>query len=647
MKLKPKRWISLLLAIVLLVGCRSKDVDMENAIAKSEITILAKEDYKDTITENGTVVSENSTTIYPEVPGKIVEVNVEVGDIVEEGQIIGRIDDSDIRKQIDQSKISMSESSKARNQQIEAAKVNLNRQIRDRKEGINPNITGAEQQARQALDNWQKAQREYDNYKDSLDEGYNEELLGEVTTLTTLQDGLKDAQDALSDHNKEVSKMQREIAQKESELRDKELRYNEDISYLDSYQAKLDGLTNELSTKQSELSLHYAESIIESLPSSFITVESDDESPSDPIADELNAEINRLEGEIYELQTKIANAQSGQQEIELLRTEIKAKRDSLSQLQDNRSMLEKAIEDSYKALEMNRERQKAASINRTNQLTKLAETADEAQRAYEQSLKNLEVTEITTKDQIDDLRRNVRDVSSSSNALDSLNLSYLYEQLEDAIIRAPFSGTITDVNMVVGESPDGYVAKLETINRTLVHSTVSEYDINTVMSGMDVEITANSLGNDKVFRGKVESVYPTPDSGSPKSQQNPMGGSESSEITYKSVIAFKDTNLKDIHPGMNVRVGYIVEEEEGVLQVPSTAIVDKGEDKYIYIFDTEDSVTGVVKEIPVSIEKENEFQTVITSPDLSEGMYVINYPDLYSPDQELELIDDAVDTDEK
>ena len=89
---------------------------------------------------NGYVVARRKATVSSKVTGKVIEVNVEEGMEVREGQVLARLDDSTLqaalrlyRAQLEASKRQIPESEV----RLEQARVQLTRQERLRKEGLN------------------------------------------------------------------------------------------------------------------------------------------------------------------------------------------------------------------------------------------------------------------------------------------------------------------------------------------------------------------------------------------------------------------------------------------------------------------------------------------------------------------------------
>jgi HlyD family secretion protein len=96
-------------------------------------------------------------------------------------------------------------------------------------------------------------------------------------------------------------------------------------------------------------------------------------------------------------------------------------------------------------------------------------------------------------------------VAQAQAALASANAS-----LEDALLVAPFDGTIGQLNNEVGElaSPNLPVLTVGDLSQLRVQTTdLSEVDVQRVKTGQDVEISVDALPNQK-FQGKVALIVP-------------------------------------------------------------------------------------------------------------------------------------------
>ncbi|MCQ2398131.1 MAG: efflux RND transporter periplasmic adaptor subunit [Sphaerochaetaceae bacterium] len=89
--------ISLLAVIFVLTGCGKNKVaavEEEDISTPVEVTVVAKGSIADIHRFGGTVTAKDSVAVLPDTNGKVAEVLVEVGDLVQKGDVIARIDAS-------------------------------------------------------------------------------------------------------------------------------------------------------------------------------------------------------------------------------------------------------------------------------------------------------------------------------------------------------------------------------------------------------------------------------------------------------------------------------------------------------------------------------------------------------------------------
>ena len=139
------RWVKWVVLLVLLGGAgagawywftRERPIEVEVA----SVTERAAGTQASVLNASGYVTARRRATVSSKVTGKVIEVNVEEGMDVREGQVLARLDDSTLqaalklyRAQLEASKRQIPESEV----RLEQARVQLQRQERLRKEGLN------------------------------------------------------------------------------------------------------------------------------------------------------------------------------------------------------------------------------------------------------------------------------------------------------------------------------------------------------------------------------------------------------------------------------------------------------------------------------------------------------------------------------
>lgn len=177
-----KKLISLTLMSVLsftvLIGCGEKTPDSEELSEQEKVIKPVEEkpqdyvpvsveklkprDISETTNFSGKIVPNQEVSLVPKMPGKVDSLNVEIGDMVDSGQTIFTLDDSDIRKQVNQAKqaLSSAQSSldQAKEQKRQAESV----------PGAPPGASGVSLAGVQGQ--VEQAQMAYDQAKDALED---------------------------------------------------------------------------------------------------------------------------------------------------------------------------------------------------------------------------------------------------------------------------------------------------------------------------------------------------------------------------------------------------------------------------------------------------------------------------------------------
>lgn len=158
-------------------------------------------------------------------------------------------------------------------------------------------------------------------------------------------------------------------------------------------------------------------------------------------------------------------------------------------------------------------------------------------------------------DQIENARLNLRSAQ--------LSLESAQKALESYTLTAPISGTIIEKNYKAGDNVDPSSASLSAsmaviydMSALTFDMNVSELDIGSVAPGQRVEVTAEALPG-QTFTGTVERV-------------SINGSTTGGFTTYPATVLLEDYGA--LRPGMNVSARIIVEQAEGVLCVPVSAV---------------------------------------------------------------------------
>jgi membrane fusion protein, multidrug efflux system len=158
--------------------------------------------------------------------------------------------------------------------------------------------------------------------------------------------------------------------------------------------------------------------------------------------------------------------------------------------------------------------------------------------------------------------------------------------LDDAVIRAPFSGTIARRLVQPGEkvSPDASIITLVDLRQMLLEAAVPASEIPAVHTGQTARFKVGGFG-DRTFEGKVQRINPTTSEGS-------------RAITIYVAVPNEDRALKG---GMFAQGELTVEATQPVLSVPRGAIHEEAGVPFVYTL-----ANGKIKRVPLRLGSQIE-----------------------------------------
>lgn len=155
--------------------------------------------------------------------------------------------------------------------------------------------------------------------------------------------------------------------------------------------------------------------------------------------------------------------------------------------------------------------------------------------------------------------------------------------LEKTILKAPTDGTITNIEKEKGEIAQANTTIISMINsgNFQIEANVSETEIAKVKLDNDVEITLDALGPDEKFSGKIIKI-------------NPAETVVSGVIYYKitSIFGVEDERIKS---GMTANLDIQTDRKEGVLYLPYYVIKEKNGEKYVQILENNKAQERIIK----------------------------------------------------
>ena len=600
-------WVAVgLVGIFLAYSCVAAPILATNA-AKAQIstslgvTTLQEKDIQNTIGGTGTVESGQKHYVYPTTAGySVMEIPVEVGDTVQEGDVLCVLDDSALQDQKESSELSLNQSVRAAEQQVKTVRDSYEAAIASVQNGTNSTLISAQSQVTNAYYSYLSAVDKYNQYQDSLNSA--------SAALSTAKQNLDAA-------NAKVTEIQQAMDEKQQQPPGTEPTVpGTDTSTNPGGDTTVPGGTDASTTPGAGAST--APGAGTSVPGTGASSASGGDIQSAGAGDASAADGTAMASGSAPAASAGSNS-GGYGDMSL--EELQA---ALSAAQAEQGAAQTAYDQA-----------KSAYDSASGQGYSLSLAVDSAYNGYVTALKSLDAAIASVETQL----------QSSENQLDSaklsaqsaretreLTLEQLEGSLDDLVITAPASGTVTAVYATVGGPSTGLLFVIEDVEDLVVKTTIRSYDIGQVQEGMDVTIKSDATG-DASFDGSVSFIAPA-------SQKTATGDTNTANEVFdaEEKVLSQDTGLRI---GMSVRLNYVLQAETGVLAVPYDAIYtneagqscvlaarDQGNGKYI------------LEEIPVTTGVESDVEVAISGPGIEAGLQVLNDPTCRQPGEVVTLV---------
>ncbi len=518
---------------------------------------------KNTVSAAGTVESASSMSVYSSLNYPVEEIMVKVGDYVEQGQVMAQLDSHSVQNAITSQQIALEQSSANANQGVKAAQDNYDNFKDTIDQGLNTSLNSAQSQKDSAYDTYQKAIETYERFEKSIADGENTTLINAQTSLKTAQSNLESVEESYANAEDDEFEARSSLALTKTELSQKR----------ESLQAVTDEISQTSDTQ--ELAT-------------------------------LNTQKATLEKEILVLEQTYSTLQmqatTAKKTLESLETQLRSAEIARDSAQENYNAVSTTIENTRKDYKDN---------------------IETAKKNYETASKSVESAQKAVSDQLNSYENSVISAQIGANtSATQESIRQLRADLADTTITAPCSGTVTAVYAKVGSSGAGLLFIIEDTENLVVETTVKEYDMGTVKEGQSVDITSAST-DDQVFEGVITSIAPA-------AIKNAYGETDtSSDISFEAQVEVltKDSGL---HIGMETQLDYIIDQKDNVLVVPFDAVYknNNGEHCVIEVVDKGDN-QYLLQEIVVEAGTEDDMNIEIKGEQVKENMTIIKQADDY------------------
>lgn len=623
---------------------------------------LQQVDLKNTISLTGTVETQTGRKVYSTLTYPVESVNVEVGDVVQEGDVLAKLKTDDLELDIAQQQAAVTASNNQAAHQIEVSRKAYENAKENYENGLDSSAISAEQSVTQAENNVTQSEYSVESAKLQVEsaeaavrdarENYRltrDQLEGNVTDA---EKALDKAEEALSDakaaYNDAVAGVEGQIAQAEANFAQIKADYDIQKATYDNIAGQLaENVKNaqtaekEAEDKYNEYKKAWGESSPEAIDAKAKwddAVEARVQAQQEQLREKeafqaIEATYNQAQtdlatvkssiyGQTTSAQSAVASAESGVASAEAQLDAAKDARNGTTLAQ-----VEQGIGSANRGVDSAEVQEDVAKAQ-----------LDAAKQSAESAKQQQEATKNAIEQQIDSLQDSLvgSQLAAESNRAQEIAIQKMQNTLEDASITAPVSGVITAVYAKVGEPGNGLLFVVEDTESLKITTRIKEYDIANVQVGMPVTIKSDATG-DKEISGTITYIAPAAvksDTGSTQTSSN------NSNVEFEAEVQVNDKD-SGLRIGMNTRLTVLLEEKQDVFGVAYDSVVKKqdGTDVLYAVepksTEGKDASTYIVTEVPVTTGLETDFYIEVSGSNIQNGMSIVSDPQSVTPGMEV------------
>lgn len=623
---------------------------------------LQQMDLKNTISLTGTVETQTGRKVYSTLTYPVESVNVEVGDVVQEGDVLAKLKTDDLELDIAQQQAAVTASNNQAAHQIEVSRKAYENAKENYENGLDSSAISAEQSVTQAENNVTQSEYSVESAKLQVEsaeaavrdarENYRltrDQLEGNVTDA---EKALDKAEEALSDakaaYNDAVAGVEGQIAQAEANFAQIKADYDIQKATYDNIAGQLAENVKNAQTAEKEAEdkyNEYKEAWGESSPEAVDAKAKWD----DAVEARVQAQQEQLR-EKEAFQAIEATYNQAQTDLATVKSSIYGQTTSAqsavasaeSGVASAEAQLD-AAKDARNGTTLAQVEQGIGSANRGVDSAEVQEDVakaqlDAAKQSAESAKQQQEATKNAIEQQIDSLQDSLvgSQLAAESNRAQEIAIQKMQNTLEDASITAPVSGVVTAVYARVGEPGNGLLFVVEDTESLKITTRIKEYDIANVQVGMPVTIKSDATG-DKEISGTITYIAPAAvksDTGSTQTSSN------NSNVEFEAEVQVNDKD-SGLRIGMNTRLTVLLEEKQDVFGVAYDSVVKKqdGTDVLYAVepksTEGKDASTYIVTEVPVTTGLETDFYIEVSGSNIQNGMSIVSDPQSVTPGMEV------------
>lgn len=635
---------------------------------------LQQMDLKNTISLTGTVETQTGRKVYSTLTYPVESVNVEVGDVVQEGDVLAKLKTDDLELDIAQQQAAVTASNNQAAHQIEVSRKAYENAKENYENGLDSSAISAEQSVTQAENNVTQSEYSVESAKLQVEsaeaavrdarENYRltrDQLEGNVTDA---EKALDKAEEALSDakaaYNDAVAQAQGQKNSAQQALTAAEAAYKQAATEWNTFQDKhrqdYENAQTKLSgekKKVEQAEINYNKVVAGSAGQEELT-RLEELKRAQASYNVAEIEFNQIKAEWDPAKEAYTSAQENYTAAQEAYATASSAVDSVSNsaysgvasaesgVASAEAQLD-AAKDARNGTTLAQVEQGIGSANRGVDSAEVQKDVakaqlDAAKQSAESAKQQQEATKNAIEQQIDSLQDSLvgSQLAAESNRAQEIAIQKMQNTLEDASITAPVSGVVTAVYAKVGEPGNDLLFVVEDTESLKITTRIKEYDIANVQVGMPVTIKSDATG-DKEISGTITYIAPAAvksDTGSTQTSSN------NSNVEFEAEVQVNDKD-SGLRIGMNTRLTVLLEEKQDVFGVAYDSVVKKqdGTDVLYAVepksTEGKDASTYIVTEVPVTTGLETDFYIEVSGSNIQNGMSIVSDPQSVTPGMEV------------
>lgn len=633
---------------------------------------LQQMDLQNTVSLTGVVESETDRKVYSTLSYLVESVNVQVGDVVQAGDVLAQLDTEQLEMDIAQQQAAVDASNSQSAHQIEVNRKAYENAVENYQNGLDSNAISAESGVNQAESSLTQAEYGVDNARlqvDAAEAAVRDARENYYITRDQLNGNVDDAREALDDAEDALAEAEaaynEAVANAESQTAAEIARIEQSMEQLDANYATAQKQWAQL---DETLYADYKDAADKASEKADLLKQAQEELAKDPENSDLQqkvenaqkeyddarklsdeaAQIHLTEKEKYQAVEYSYNQQKATLENQLANAgsssaaQVSAAQSGVASAQTGVASAEAQLDaarDARNGSTLTQLEQGIASANRSVDSAELQEDIAKAQQdAAEQSADTAKqqqaATENSIAQQIDTLKDNLigSQIAAQSTKSQEIAIQSLQDTLADATITAPVSGVVTAVYAEEGQPGNGLLFVIEDTDALKITTNIREYDVGNIEVGMPVVIRSDATG-DKEISGTVTYIAPAAN----KTENGNTLTADDSTVEFEAEVQVNDAD-SGLRIGMNTRLTVLLEERSDVYGVPYDSVVEKADgSEVVYAVEPSSEKEGsyVVTEVPVTTGLETDFYIEVSGDGITDGLSIVSDPQSVAPGMEV------------